>query len=213
MRIHNGLRAWIVNTVSPRARAARMARFVAQAGLKPGMRVIDLGGLPAFWRFCPVPLDVTIVNTDVAQIRRRDFPPHRFTIHEGDATALPFADHAFDLAFSNSTIEHVGGPAERAAFAHEVRRLAPSYYVQTPSIAFPYEVHTGLPFWWHYPPALRARIIARWRRTNPVLAEFAAGTTVVRRAEMAALFPDAVIERERLLGFTKSLILWRRAAG
>ncbi len=212
MRVHNGLRRWIVNTVSPRARAKRVARFVDQVGLTPGTRVIDLGGLPSFWRFCPIPLDVTIVNMDIAQIRRTDFGGHRFTIVQGDATALPqFANDSFDLVFSNSTIEHVGGPVARAAFAGEVRRLAPAYYVQTPSIAFPYEVHTGLPFWWRYPPALRARIIARWRRTNPVLAEFAAGTVVVRLPELKAIFPDAQIAAERVLGFTKSHILWRRA--
>ncbi|MGJ3626465.1 hypothetical protein AB5I41_05375 [Sphingomonas sp. MMS24-JH45] len=90
-----------------------------------------------------------------------------------------------------------------------MRRLAPRYYVQTPSIMFPYEVHTGLPFWWFYPPAVRRGFVARWRRTNPALAEFVAGTTIVTMAELVRLFPDGTPEAERLLGVRKSNIVWR----
>lgn len=169
MRIHNGFRRWIVNTVSPWARRRRVAELVDRLHLTPGTRVIDLGGMPSYWRFCPVPLDITIVNLDVHQIKRTDFGPHVFTIVQGDATNLAYADNTFDLALSNSTIEHVGNVEKRRAFAREVRRLAPAYYVQTPSKAFPYEVHSGLPFWWFYPEKLRTRFVSRWKRTNPAL--------------------------------------------
>ena len=49
---------------------------------------------------------------------------------------------SFDLVYSNSVIEHVGGHQRRELFAQAVRDLAPSHWVQTPYRYFPLE-----PFW------------------------------------------------------------------
>jgi len=51
---------------------------------------------------------------------------------------------SFDAVYSNSTIEHVGDESRQALFAAAVRRLAPAYWVQTPSSHFPIEIHTGV---------------------------------------------------------------------
>ncbi|MGJ3626464.1 hypothetical protein AB5I41_05370 [Sphingomonas sp. MMS24-JH45] len=71
MRLRKSLHRRIVDAASPRMRARRVARFLERIRPTAGMRVVDLGGMPSFWRFCPVPLDVTIVNLDVAQIDGR----------------------------------------------------------------------------------------------------------------------------------------------
>ena len=47
----------------------------------------------------------------------------------GDGCRLPFADQAFDIVFSNSVIEHVGGPDAQARFAREVARVGRGYWV------------------------------------------------------------------------------------
>jgi len=157
----------------------------------------------------PVPLQLVMVNLPGTQ---GPVPPshHEITLVEGDACDLPqFADGAFDIAFSNSVIEHVGGPEKRAALAREARRLAPRYWVQTPSIWFPVEAHTYLPFWWFYPPALKRAFIARWRRRLPAWCEMIEGTTVLRRQEMQALFPDATLWTERVMGLPKSYVARR----
>jgi 2-polyprenyl-3-methyl-5-hydroxy-6-metoxy-1,4-benzoquinol methylase len=136
---------------------------------------------------------------------------HTFSVVRGDATNAPHLnDGSFDIVFSNSVIEHVGEREKQAAFAKEVRRLAPSYFIQTPSIFFPLEAHTGLPLWWYYPESVRSRIIAHWRRTTPSYAEFVEGTRVLKKRDLRAFFPDAVIEPERVFGMTKSYLLWRR---
>ncbi len=84
---------------------------------------------------------------------------------QADGTQLPFGDREFDIAFSNSVIEHVP-PELQAAFAAEVSRVADRYFVQTPNRYFPIEPHYQLPLFQFLPrqaadgaePALLARL-------------------------------------------------------
>jgi hypothetical protein len=115
-----------------------------------------------------------------------------------------------DFVFSNSVIEHVGGAERRAQFAREVRRIGRSYWVQTPSIWFPIEAHSGMPLWWCYPKGMRNWILRRWREKLPAWTDMIEGTTVVKRAELQRLFPDAKIKVERVLGVPKSYIAFKR---
>ncbi len=178
---------------------------LAVFGLQPQARVIDLGGTSEIWRFVETPLDITIVNLPGVDVVKENGSHHRFTYLEGDATQLDeYADDSFDLVFSNSVIEHVGGTEKERAFAREVRRLAPAYYVQTPSIWFPLEAHTGVPFWWALPHSARNGLIRRWKRKLPAWTEMVEGTTVIRRSALRDYFPDARIVTERMAGIPKS---------
>jgi len=195
---------------SARRRAERMARFVRRMGLAGGERIVDLGGLGQTWAGVAQPLDITLVNLPGLAAKGRLPEQHRFTLLDGDACALPdLADGSFDIVFSNSVIEHVGPPDRQRAFAAEARRLAPRYWVQTPSIWFPLEPHTGMPFWWFYPEALRARIVERWRRKLPAWAEAMAETRVIRRRALEAMFPEAELWVERYAGIAKSYVAIR----
>ncbi len=140
-------------------------------------------------------------------------PPTHNTIRfiHGDACNVQGeADGRYDVAFSNSVIEHVGDAVHRAALAREAQRLAPSYWVQTPSIWFPMEAHTHMPLWWFYPPSMKAFFIRRWRKNLPAWCEMVETTTVVSRSEMALLFPKGDVWTERFLGFAKSYVAWKR---
>ncbi|RBI85672.1 class I SAM-dependent methyltransferase [Rhodosalinus halophilus] len=195
------------------ARQRRMAEFIRLMRLKGGERIIDLGGDPRFWDDCPTPLDITVVN--LPGINPPEAPPshHAITLVDGDACAVDFAaDMSFDIAFSNSVIEHVGDADKRAAFAGEVLRLAPAWWVQTPSIWFPIEAHCHMPFWWFYPERTRAAFIRRWHRELPAWTDMVATTTIVRRSELETLFPDSTIWREWKLGFLKSYVTYRPPA-
>lgn len=212
--IHARVLQKILTTFSPRAREARLRHFVSTMKIQAGQRVIDLGGSPGLWRFVDVPLDITIFNIEKQEKDERCRDSHRFTFMLGDATrATELQDNSFDIVFSNSCIEHVGPPIKQAAFAREVRRLAPSYYVQTPARSFPIEAHTGLPFWWYYPTAVRSRLIERWQARRPAYGEFIGGTRVLRRPELERFFPDAWIDTEKVLGLTKSYTAWRTVQG
>ena len=57
---------------------------------------------------------------------------------QSDALAIPFADRSFDLAMSNSVIEHV---PDQAKFDAVVMRVGRRIYCQTPSKWFTVEPH------------------------------------------------------------------------
>lgn len=202
----------LMGPFAARTRRRRMANFCAVMNIREGMRVLDLGGQPNIWDDVPAKLDITILNLE--GIARTTYPSqHKIEYVVGDAcrvTAYEAGD--FDLVFSNSVIEHVGGVAQRQAFAAEVHRLGPAYWVQTPAIHFPIEAHTGMPFWWHYPAGLREKLIEKWRHDLPDWTEMVEGTDIVSRAELKALFPDAKLLTERVMGIPKSFILYKPAA-
>lgn len=188
-------------------------RILNRLALKQGARVLDLGGQSEIWSHVATPLDITIVNLPGEPVNLPEASQHRFKAIAGDATSLPqLADNSFDLVFSNSVIEHVGDIDKRSAFAAEVRRLAPVYLVQTPSVWFPIEAHTGIPFWWAFPKKMRRRMIERWKATVPPWAAMVEGTTVIHKRELKTHFPDATLLTERLLGLPKSYVALRRAS-
>ena len=78
----------------------------------------------------------------------------------GDARQVQeFSDFAFDLAHSNSVIEHVGRWRDMAAMVLEVRRVARSYFAQTPYFWFPREPHARFPMLHWMPESWRYRIL------------------------------------------------------
>lgn len=195
-----------------RARRKRTERFLGLMRLRSGQRIVDLGGLPETWTEIAVPLDVTLVNLPgklPATVPTET--THRFTLVEGDACDLKhFESNSFDLCFSNSVIEHVGDSSRIEAFADEVQRLAPRYWVQTPSIYFPIEAHTNIPLWFFIPMSVRERLfLRRWRKTLPAWTRSVEGTTVLHLSTLRRLFPEASVYVERFWGLPKSYSMYR----
>src|SRR5262249_16076640 len=115
----------------------------------------------------------------------------------GSATDVPFADGAFDLVHSNSTIEHVAPWSRMLKAAAEIRRLANVYYVQTPNFWFPVEPHFRAPLFHFLPEQLRARLLTRvrfgigktrWATMSDAMLEVQ-DTRLLDRRQFAALFP------------------------
>jgi SAM-dependent methyltransferase len=117
-----------------------------------------------------------------------------------DAAAMPFPDGSFDVAFSNSVIEHLP-VGRRSAYAREVRRVARRYFVQTPNKHFPVEPHLWIPFAQYLPQRVRQQLERRLLDGEQI--------HLLTAPELESLFPDAEIVRERFLGVTKSLIAVR----
>ncbi len=187
-----------------------MTRLQDLMQLKPGMRVLDLGGQPGIWNFISTPLHITILNLPGVAKPSTPESIHNFDFVVGDACDVSqYEDNSFDVVFSNSVIEHVGGDEKQAAFACEVRRLASCYWVQTPSIWFPVEAHTGMPFWFFMPAFVRKRFIRNWEKKLPDWTQMVVETTVLSKAQMQNYFPDGSILTERKYGFPKSYICYR----
>jgi SAM-dependent methyltransferase len=187
--------ARLASPLAARARARRHERFFALTGLRPGMRVVDVGCGALGLRGLEPGLDITGVDL-VAR------PEYAGPFVQADAAQrLPFDDTAFDLAYSSSVVEHVE-PERRAAFAAEVKRVARGWFVQTPAWSFPIEPHALLPFAHWLAPTLRRPY---WRLG-------AAGSWedihLLRRAELAALFGEPILA-ERFGGLVKSWIALR----
>lgn len=201
---------WLKAPFSANRRKERMALFIERMDIKGGERILDMGGVGAFWNSCPVPLNLTIINLPGSGLRSEVDPRHTVTYIEGDACHMPdIPDNAFDIAFSNSVIEHVGPEENQQSFAREVHRVAPRHWIQTPSIWFPIEAHNHMPFWWFYPPAMKRFFINRWKRKLPAWTEMVEGTTVILHREMRDMFPTSTLWSERFMGFTKSYVVYR----
>src|SRR4051794_13549932 len=113
-------------------RRRRMRFFYDVFDIKPQTTVLDVGGREFNWSLMPFSPRVTILN--VAEQGERS---GRFEWVIGDARKLPFPDGAFEIVYSNSVIEHIGGVQDQRDFAAECRRVGRSYFVQTPNHNFP----------------------------------------------------------------------------
>lgn len=190
-------------------RQQRMSNFLSWVKPPQSGRILDLGGTPYVWELLVHNFNVTLVNLPGT------FTPtdslDRLTFVEGDATDMSdlFEDKSFDVVFSNSVIEHVGDEAKQAAFAAEVRRLANSYWVQTPSENFPIEVHTGVPYYWKLPQSLRNYLHRSWEKKLPAWTQMVKETRVLSKTRMSQLFPDGEIYIERRYTFEKSYSAYR----
>ena len=181
--------------------------FEQLCDLRPEDRIVDVGAGwgAALERFNAVN---PIVAVDLNPITSGWLAQPNVTAMKGDATKLPFSDGEFDVAFSNSVIEHVPR-ALQPAFASEIRRVAARYFVQTPNRHFPIEPHYQMPLFQFLPEkmqrALNDRFSLGWQEKGHW-----EQIDLLSSNDMRRLFPDAEIHRERVLGLTKSLIAVRR---
>jgi SAM-dependent methyltransferase len=190
-----------------------MREFCERLGVTAETRILDVGGTPANWLLTDVRPHITLLNMPRGQERGEQ----GFTFVSGDGCQLPFRDQSFEIVFSNSVIEHVGSPEQQRRFAAEVQRVGKRYWVQTPNRWFPVEQHLLTPLVHWLPANLQRAWVTRWtvwdwvERASPDRREFYIehylhDIRLLAASELATLFPDAEILRERKWGWTKSLI-------
>lgn len=201
---------------SNKMRSARFAKFEGlMANLPRPVRILDIGGTNAFWEqrgWAGKPeLEIVTINLAAEPRKHANIEPL-----VGDATSMPqYADRAFDVAFSNSVIEHLFTFDAQKKMAAEVRRVARAFWVQTPNFWFPMEPHFHVPGWQWMPLRMRAALLRRrrcgWRGPEPDPARALEAVREVRLLtgrEMRALFPGATIWPERLAGLVKSWVAY-----
>jgi ubiquinone/menaquinone biosynthesis C-methylase UbiE len=200
-----------------RFRRRRMRRFVQLLGIREETRVLDVGGTTLNWTLADGRPRLVLVNMP----RAREAEERELWV-AADGRRLPFADHSFDVVFSNSVIEHVGTAVEQRRFASEIARVGKRYWVQTPNRWFPLELHMLTPFVHYLPRNWQAGILRRftiWEwiaRPDPdqrafYIEHYLRDVRLLRAKDLQSLFPGAELIRERFFGFTKSLIAARRS--
>ncbi len=167
----------------------------------PETRVVDVGvgdtgfgtepGVAASHNFFealyPWPERITAVSDVPLPNFAREFPSVRCVTASG--MDLPFEDEAFDVAFSNAVVEHVGGREKQRRFVAELCRVAPVVFLSTPNRWFPLETHTLVPLA-HWLPRTYADVTFafigrdRWR-----------GVELLTKPELLELFPSGAEPR------------------
>jgi hypothetical protein len=204
------------NSVGERYRARRWELLRTTFPDIESLSVLDLGGRVGMWLRAPFrPATIHIVNLQAPPPE----VPEWMRVDQGDACALgpEITGSSYDLVFSNSVLEHVGGHAQRARFASHVRALARRHWIQTPYRYFPIEPHWLFPGFQFLPMKARAEISQRWPLVHFPSESRAANirrvmeVELISRTEMHAYFPDSKVISERTLGLTKSLIAVKAA--
>lgn len=201
------------DSLTYRCRQQRNEEFKRRFPGLADMRVLDLGGTAISWRVAGLQAgQLTIVNLG----QPKPQPEPWIEEVQGDACDGGFGK--FDLVFSNSVLEHVGGHARRQQLADVIRESAPAYWVQTPYRYFPIEPHWLFPGFQFLPFRARVEITRRWNvGHNPALknadeaAALVASTELVSATEMRAYFPGAAIWFERFAGIPKSIVAYKTA--
>lgn len=203
-----------------RKRRFRIVRAMIEAVIaeKGSCRIADVGGTEYYWHISEgfidkAPVEITLINLEATPTQS-----NRFQSIAGNATDLSeLDDKSFDLVHSNSVIEHVGNWDKMSKMAANVRRLAPQYYVQTPNFWFPYEPHFRCPLFQYLPEQVRAKLLMTFnlgfggrRQTLDAAMRAVQSAVLLDAKQMRTLFPDADLQRERLYGLTKSLMMVKR---
>lgn len=196
--------------ISSRLRGRRWEVFCDRFPGLQDMRVLDLGGDWQNWSSLTVrPLTVTTVNLG-PQHPEVDWIQH--VVADACHLSPALLDGRFDLVYSNSLIEHVGGPYRRKELAQIIHGAAPLHWIQTPARSFPIEPHWLFPAFQFFPLSARARISRAWpfghiktEGTFDEAIEDALGVDLLSSAEMRHLFPHSDLYHERFAGLTKSV--------
>lgn len=203
---------YLYHSIGPRFRARRLRQFEQAFPEALYQSVIDVGGTPGFWGMCA--RDVTLVNVSFPGETKNP----RVKLEVGSGMSLPYSDGSFELAFSNSTIEHLGTRENQILFAGELRRVGRDVYCQTPNRWFPFEVHYWSLFIHWFPRLLDHYFVLRYltgwglmiRPNRQQAAEYHAALEILTKGDFQDLFPDCVIHREKFLGLTKSFTAVRK---
>ncbi|PKP25089.1 MAG: hypothetical protein CVU03_09680 [Bacteroidetes bacterium HGW-Bacteroidetes-2] len=202
-------------------RADRIKNLIDECYKKNGkVNVIDIGGTETYWKIISrdflTSRNVSITAVNLPETTSCFENSDLFTFIDGDGCNLQtIKDNSFHIAHSNSVIEHVGPTWERkVAFAEETKRVADSYYIQTPNFWFPVEPHFVTPFFHWFPKAIRIKMLQNfklgWYNKTPNYLEAkkaVEGCDLLSKKEMKKLFPEAKLYKEKFFSLTKSLIM------
>ena len=181
--------------------------------------ILDLGGTVQYWKSVEFKYFDTAEFT-LLNLEEFDVPEDysNITSVAGDATDLHgYADKQFDLVFSNSCIEHVGGFEAQKRMAAEMVRTGKHYYLQTPNKWFILDPHWRVPFVHLFPRRLLVFLVERFQLggmpragTKEEAERIVDSVRLMTERELRQLFPEADIRKEKFFFLTKSFCLFSK---
>jgi len=201
------------NSLASSFRSRRLNLFKGfVANLPKPVKILDIGGTPEFWKNAGLnAADVEIILLNLAMVET-DLP--NVVSITGDARDLSsFPDKSFDIAFSNSVIEHLFSFQNQQKMASEALRVSKHHFIQTPNYWFPIEPHWVFPCFQYLPKPIRIFLTCyfnlghlkragSWSAARQQVEEI----QLLSRSEMSRLFPKSTIWEEKLLIFSKSFV-------
>jgi hypothetical protein len=190
-------------------RKKRFALFIQRLSPNLSDRLLDVGGTPSFWAsHAPVVGSIHTLNIYPEQLDPQFAASHHISVLVGDGCKLQMADKSYDIAFSNSVIEHVQTFERQFAFATEIRRVGSAVWVQTPARECWFESHYLAPFIHWLPKSLQKKLVRYFtprglieRLSAEQINDLVDNTRLLSYKEMKILFPDCEIHTERMFGF------------
>ena len=204
--------------VSTRFRSKRFTLFkeVLATVPKPA-KILDVGGRPHIWEREGIDPSDPAYSLTIINMEKLDIQDPAIVSLAGDARCMSeFKDNEFDIVFSNSVIEHVGGYEDQKKMADEVKRIGKRYFIQTPNRHFPIEPHFLFPFFQFFPLWLKMALIRSFSLGNRGKAsnfkearERVSDVKLLGKRDFKKLFSDANFFEEKMLGLTKSFIAYK----
>ncbi|WP_069470209.1 methyltransferase domain-containing protein [Candidatus Marithrix sp. Canyon 246] len=218
----------IAQIIGSKCRAKRIAplrEMIKKIYKKYGkVSIIDVGGTKVYWNFIGEQflneknVKITLVNLPGTFINPKD--DKIFIYIEADACDLSqFNDNSFNIAHSNSVIEHVGSWEQMQQCAKEIRRVGENYFVQAPYFWFPIEPHYMVPFIHWFSEQIRISLVMKFsighiekaKNLNEAVNEVI-HMNLPNQTMFNQLFQDAKIRKEKVFGLTKSLVAIKNVA-
>lgn len=198
-------------SISSKLRKKRFEKFISLLNVSPKDRILDVGGYERIWEGSGLEENVTLLNLSFP-----DKKNPKFKYIEGDACNMNMiADKSFDIAFSNSVIEHVGNFNKQKKFSSEVQRVSYKHWIQTPNKYFPIEPHVLFPFFDHFPYNMKKYVASNWKyshfkRSNLDVQDELSRLRLLTKKEMMQLFPHSMIFTENIIGLSKSITAYKQ---
>lgn len=205
------------DSVSSKLRNQRFAYFLEKLNVTPDSRILDVGGTGETWAGTGLEKNVTLLN--LHRPKQKDLEKG-FTCVQGNALNMHmFWEKHFDVVFSNSVIEHVGGKESQRKFAEEVRRVGRSYWVQTPNKYFPVEPHFLFPCFQFFPDPVKRMVgvlwpyshYKRWDFSNERILQDLDNLRLLSKKELISLFKSGSLYKERFMGLAKSFAVYQKS--
>ncbi len=190
-------------------------REVIKKENKNTVSICDIGGNYFYWSIFPfhefagITFNITLANIEEYKIFKEVVIENvNFSSLIADACDMnTVEDGHFDIAHSNSVIEHVGNWGRIKMMRNEVKRIAKYYFIQTPNYGFPVEPHYVFPFIHWLPRNVQTKLLMRFRGYDfdKATQGFEENRMLTDR-EFRFLFQGSDFITERFYGFPKSLI-------